>query len=101
MAGYVVTVDSPYFSAADERGAFAITGAPAGTYTYHAWRPGWSRADGHRDAASRLAARDPLALRTNVKKQIILLAFAGLAAAAPARSQSLSTELDLTSGFSS
>jgi plastocyanin len=40
MAGYVVTVDSPYFSAADDRGTFTITGVPAGTYTYHAWRPG-------------------------------------------------------------
>ena len=39
MAAYVVAVDSPYFAMSDERGAFAIQ-APAGTYTYHAWRAG-------------------------------------------------------------
>jgi hypothetical protein len=39
MAGYVVAVDTPYFSAVDENGAFTIPGVPAGTYTYHAWRP--------------------------------------------------------------
>ena len=40
MAAYVVAVDSPYFSVADERGAFAIPLVPAGTFTYHAWRAG-------------------------------------------------------------
>jgi plastocyanin len=39
MAAYVVAVDSPYFAMSDERGAFSIE-APAGTYTYHAWRAG-------------------------------------------------------------
>jgi plastocyanin len=39
MAGYVVAVDSPYFSAVDEKGAFTIPAVPPGTYTYHAWRP--------------------------------------------------------------
>jgi len=45
MAGYVVVVDSPYFSAAGETGAFAIH-APPGRYTYHAWRPGAPRLSG-------------------------------------------------------
>jgi len=40
MAAYVMAVDSPYFARADESGAFTIAGVPAGTYTYHAWRPG-------------------------------------------------------------
>ena len=40
MAAYVVAVDSPYFSVTDERGAFTIPLVPAGTFTYHAWRPG-------------------------------------------------------------
>ena len=40
MAAYVMTVDSPYFARADESGAFTIGEVPAGTYTYHAWRPG-------------------------------------------------------------
>jgi hypothetical protein len=40
MAAYVLAVDTPYFSASDERGAFVISGVPAGSYTYHAWRPG-------------------------------------------------------------
>jgi plastocyanin len=40
MAAYVITVDSPYFARADESGAFAIALVPAGTYQYHAWRPG-------------------------------------------------------------
>jgi len=39
MAAYVVAVDSPYFAMSDERGAFSIQ-APAGTYTYRAWRAG-------------------------------------------------------------
>ena len=39
MAGYVVVVDSPYFAATGENGAFTIQ-APPGRYTYHAWRPG-------------------------------------------------------------
>jgi plastocyanin len=40
MAAYVLAVDSPYFAVSDENGAFTIQGVPAGTYTYHAWRPG-------------------------------------------------------------
>jgi plastocyanin len=39
MAGYVVAVDSAYFSAVDEKGLFDIKAVPPGTYTYHAWRP--------------------------------------------------------------
>src|SRR5712691_6243335 len=54
MAAYVMTVDSPYFARTDETGAFTIAGVPAGTYTYHAWRPGataeltgtWSASNG-------------------------------------------------------
>jgi hypothetical protein len=40
MAAYVLAVDSPYFGVADARGAFTIPLVPAGTFTYHAWRPG-------------------------------------------------------------
>jgi plastocyanin len=40
MAGYVVAVDSPYFSAVDQGGAFTIRAVSPGTYTYRAWRPG-------------------------------------------------------------
>ena len=40
MAAYVLAVDTPYFTAADETGAFTMAGVPAGTYTYWAWRPG-------------------------------------------------------------
>src|SRR5712691_11118257 len=40
MAAYVITLDSPYFARADESGAFTIAEVPAGTYKYHAWRPG-------------------------------------------------------------
>lgn len=40
MAGYVVAVDSLYFSAVDESGAFSIPDVPPGKYAYHAWRPG-------------------------------------------------------------
>ena len=39
MAAYIVAVDTPYFATSDERGAFHIE-APAGRYTYSAWRPG-------------------------------------------------------------
>jgi plastocyanin len=40
MAAYVRAVDTPYFALSDATGAFAIPGVPAGSYTYHAWRPG-------------------------------------------------------------
>jgi plastocyanin len=40
MAAYIMAVDTPYFSTSDEDGVFAIAAVPAGTYTYHAWRPG-------------------------------------------------------------
>jgi plastocyanin len=40
MAAYVMAVDTPYFSVSDDGGAFTISGVPAGSYTYHAWRPG-------------------------------------------------------------
>jgi plastocyanin len=39
MAAYVVAVDSPYFATSDASGAFTLQ-APAGRYTYHAWRAG-------------------------------------------------------------
>lgn len=40
MAAYVMAVDTPFYAVSDERGAFTIARVPAGTYTYHAWRPG-------------------------------------------------------------
>jgi len=40
MAAYIVTVDSPYFTAVNNDGTFAILGIPPGNYKYHAWKPG-------------------------------------------------------------
>ncbi|MSO57367.1 MAG: methylamine utilization protein [Acidobacteria bacterium] len=40
MAAYVMSVDTPYFAVADERGLFTMSAVPPGTYTYHAWRSG-------------------------------------------------------------
>jgi len=40
MAAYVVAVYTPYYGLSDSRGVFSVNGVPAGTYTYHAWRPG-------------------------------------------------------------
>jgi plastocyanin len=40
MAAYVMAVDTPFYAISDDSGAFTIAGVPAGTYTYHAWRPG-------------------------------------------------------------
>ena len=40
MAAYVMAVDTAYFAVSDEQGTFSVAGVPAGTYTYHAWRPG-------------------------------------------------------------
>jgi plastocyanin len=40
MAAYVMAVDSPYFTVTDQNGGFVIPQVPAGTFTYHAWRPG-------------------------------------------------------------
>jgi high-affinity iron transporter len=45
MAGYVVVVDSPYFSASDTSGRFAIQ-APPGRYAYRAWRAGGDPVEG-------------------------------------------------------
>jgi plastocyanin len=46
MAAYVIAVDSPYFARAGGDGGFAIPGAPSGTQTYHAWRPGSDEVQG-------------------------------------------------------
>jgi len=54
MAAYVVSVDSPYFAATDDAGAYVIH-APPGRYTYHAWRAGGMQLTGEvsvGDAAS-------------------------------------------------
>lgn len=40
MAAYVLVVDTPYFGLSGEDGRFSIPSVPAGTYAYHAWRPG-------------------------------------------------------------
>ena len=40
MAAYVFAVETPYYALSDNRGAITVAGVPAGTYTYHAWRPG-------------------------------------------------------------
>jgi plastocyanin len=46
MAAYVMVVDTPYFAVSDEAGGFVIRAVPAGTYRYHAWRPGGTVIDG-------------------------------------------------------
>jgi plastocyanin len=40
MAAYIMVVDSPYFAVTDRDGHFVLPRLPAGTFTYHAWRPG-------------------------------------------------------------
>jgi plastocyanin len=40
MAAYVMTVDTPYFAVSDRKGHFTLPDVPAGTHTYHIWRPG-------------------------------------------------------------
>ena len=40
MAAYIRAVDTPYFAVSNAEGVFAISSLPAGSYTYHAWRPG-------------------------------------------------------------
>jgi plastocyanin len=40
MAAYIMVVDSPYFAVTDRGGRFTLSRMPAGTFTYHAWRPG-------------------------------------------------------------
>jgi plastocyanin len=40
MAAYIMVVDSPYFAVSDGDGHFTLPRMPAGTFTYHAWRPG-------------------------------------------------------------
>ena len=40
MAAYVMVLDTPHFALSDQSGQFVIRAVPAGTYVYHAWRPG-------------------------------------------------------------
>jgi plastocyanin len=40
MAAYIMVVDTPVFAVSDRSGRFTLANAPAGTFTYHAWRPG-------------------------------------------------------------
>jgi plastocyanin len=40
MAAYIMVVDTPFFAISDRDGRFTLSGVPAGTFTYHAWRPG-------------------------------------------------------------
>jgi hypothetical protein len=46
MAAYIMVVETPYFAVSDEDGAFTIADVPAGSYTYHAWRPGGTTLSG-------------------------------------------------------
>jgi len=46
MAAYIMAVETPYFAVSDEDGAFTIADVPAGSYTYHAWRPGGTTLSG-------------------------------------------------------
>jgi plastocyanin len=40
MAAYILVVDTPHFAVSDREGNFTLPDVPAGTYPYHAWRPG-------------------------------------------------------------
>jgi len=40
MGAHVLVVETPYFAVSGDDGRFTIAAVPAGTYTYHAWRPG-------------------------------------------------------------
>jgi plastocyanin len=40
MSAYIMAVATPYFGVSDEDGRFTIAAVVAGTYAYHAWRPG-------------------------------------------------------------
>jgi plastocyanin len=40
MAAYIMVVDTPVFAVTDRAGQFTLAGVPAGTFTWHAWRPG-------------------------------------------------------------
>ncbi len=46
MAAYVMVLDTPYFAVSTAGGRFTVRGVPAGSYTYHAWRPGGSILNG-------------------------------------------------------
>ncbi len=39
MKAFVVVVPEPYFTAANTRGLYKLTGLPLGTYTIKAWNP--------------------------------------------------------------
>ncbi|HEY0713633.1 MAG TPA: carboxypeptidase regulatory-like domain-containing protein, partial [Polyangia bacterium] len=65
MMGYIVVVDSPWYTQADASGTFVIRGVPAGAYDLEAWHEGSSQVartritvgvDGLRGLAVRLNA---------------------------------------------
>jgi plastocyanin len=56
MAAYILVVDTSHFAVSDRDGNFSLPEVPAGTYPYHAWRPGGAILNGSTDvhAGSRL-----------------------------------------------
>jgi plastocyanin len=56
MAAYIIVVDTSHFAVTDRDGNFSLPNVPAGTYPYHAWRPGGPILNGSADirAGSRL-----------------------------------------------
>jgi plastocyanin len=59
MAAYVMAVDTPFYAVSTVDGTFTIANVSAGTYTYHAWRPGGKTLTG----SVTVEANRPLELR--------------------------------------
>ena len=49
MAAYILVVDTSHFAVTDRDGTFSLPDVPAGTYPYHAWRPGGPILNGSAD----------------------------------------------------
>jgi plastocyanin len=58
MRGLIYVAPSPYFAVTDDRGAFEITGLPAGVYRVEAWHPRLSPEEQARGGADATVAAD-------------------------------------------
>jgi plastocyanin len=61
MVGYILVVDTPYFTMTDSNGAASLTGLAPGKYRVHVWTPRLRRGDLPAPVEIDVAAGDPTA----------------------------------------
>ena len=97
MAAYVMVVDTPYFAVSDRDGPFRDSGVPAGSYTYHAWRPGGQILNGSVDRGRRHRRSTSDGHEASRSRSSLLLARGDAPAA---RASRCTPKVDVTAGSS-